>query len=83
GPLVDRQHTGERVWDVNTDGGAHVGLIPDWIEDVRHLGGDPVVDELLHGAQSYLDTWKATRTWDRPADLARSGAASASSSEFS
>ncbi|MFE5256810.1 galactose-binding domain-containing protein [Streptomyces coelicoflavus] len=83
GPLVDRQHTGDRVWDVNTDGGAHVGLIPDWIEDVRHLGGDTVVDELLHGAQSYLDTWNATRTWDRPADLARSGAASAGSSEFS
>ncbi|MGC5345313.1 discoidin domain-containing protein [Streptomyces sp. DT171] len=83
GPLVDRQRTGERVWDVNSDGGAHVGLVPDWIEDVRGLGGDPLVDELLHGAQSYLDTWNATDGWDRPADLARGGAASASSSEFS
>ncbi|MFD5650903.1 discoidin domain-containing protein [Streptomyces sp. NPDC127039] len=83
GPLVDRQRTGERVWDVNTDGGAHVGLIPDWVEDVRRLGGDKLVGELLHGAQSYLDTWNATRGWDRPANLARGGAASASSSEYS
>lgn len=83
GPLVDRQRSGERVWDVNTDGGAHAGLIPDWVEDVRKLGGDHLVDELLSGAQSYLDTWNATKAWDRPENLAKGGSASASSSESS
>ncbi|GAA3388497.1 hypothetical protein GCM10020369_34920 [Cryptosporangium minutisporangium] len=61
GPLVDRQVTGQRTWDVNTDGGAHYGLVPDWIEDVHRLGGDDVLHELLAGAQSYLNTWSRAR----------------------
>ncbi|MDN5894543.1 MAG: discoidin domain-containing protein [Nocardioides sp.] len=82
GPLVDRQVTGERTWDVNVDGGAHYGLIPDWIEDVRHLGGQGIVDELLGGAQSYLDTWVSTRDWSEPLNLARGARPSASSVQW-
>ncbi|MEO6088035.1 MAG: hypothetical protein ABIQ18_33480 [Umezawaea sp.] len=63
GPLVDRQRTGSRVWDFNTDGGAHVGLMPDWVEQVRQLGGDPLVNDLLAGAESYLRTWSGTQRW--------------------
>jgi microsomal dipeptidase-like Zn-dependent dipeptidase len=61
GPLVDRQRTGQRVWDINTDGGAHVGLVPDWVEQVRQLGGDQLVQELLGGAESYLRTWSGAQ----------------------
>ncbi len=63
GPLVDRQRTGERVWDVNTDGGAHIGLLPDWVEQVRQVGGDQLVTDLLGGAESYLRTWSGAQRW--------------------
>lgn len=58
GSVLDRQVTGERVWDVNTDGAAHYGLVPDLLEQIRIAGGD--MNDLMHGAASYLDTWSAT-----------------------
>ncbi|PUA80866.1 hypothetical protein [Nocardioides currus] len=63
GARVDRQTTGQRTWDVNADGVAHYGLVPDWIEDLRLTAGQAIVDDLAGGAQMYLDTWGATRAW--------------------
>ncbi len=61
GAVLDRQVTGQRVWDLNTDGAAHNGMVPDWIEQIRLTdGGQGVVDELAGGAESYLTTWRAT-----------------------
>ncbi|MGP3683403.1 discoidin domain-containing protein [Streptomyces sp. IBSNAI002] len=61
GSLLDRQVTGSRLWDVNTDGGGtHYGLVPDWIEDIRVTGGQDVVDELMQGAEGYLRMWERT-----------------------
>ena len=42
-----RQRSGERVYDINADGIAHYGLYPDWIEDLRMVGGRP--DRPRHG----------------------------------
>ena len=56
--IINRQITGERTWDINTDGAAHYGLLPDWIEDLRLHGGQGLVDDLMSGAESYLNTWK-------------------------
>ncbi|MGP3690688.1 discoidin domain-containing protein [Streptomyces sp. IBSNAI002] len=62
GSVLDRQVTGSRAWDVNTDGGGtHYGLVPDWIEDIRVSGGQDVVDELMRGAEGYLRTWQTSR----------------------
>ncbi|MEW1911833.1 discoidin domain-containing protein [Kitasatospora sp. NPDC085895] len=83
GSVVDRQVTGDRIWDYNKDGMAHDGLVPDWIEQMRLSGGQDVVDDLMHGAQSYLDTWKATEGHRPGTDLAAGRAAAASSSEWS
>ncbi|MFE1828053.1 hypothetical protein [Streptomyces yangpuensis] len=67
GSVLDRQVTGSRVWDVNTDGGgAHYGLVPDWIEDIRVTGGQDVVDELMRGAEGYLRMWERTRGHTTP-----------------
>ncbi|MFF9628320.1 discoidin domain-containing protein [Streptomyces fradiae] len=82
GSLVDRQTTGERTWDVNTDGAAHHGLVPDWLEDVRVTGGQDVVDDLLLGAESYLRTWAASQRHEPAANLAAGAPAAASSSEW-
>ncbi|MDI2130038.1 discoidin domain-containing protein [Yinghuangia seranimata] len=83
GSVIDRQVTGERTWDLNTDGGAHVGLVPDWIEQIRLTpGGQDVVNDLTHGAESYLTTWKATEKHELGVNLAAGRPASASTTEW-
>ncbi|MFF1273188.1 discoidin domain-containing protein [Streptomyces marokkonensis] len=82
GSVLDRQSTGERTWDLNTDGAAHYGLVPDWIEDIRRVGGQDVVDDLFRGAESYLDTWGASERHRAAANLAEGAAATASSAEW-
>lgn len=59
GSVLSRQKTGERTWDVNVDGVAHYGQVPDWVEDLRRVGGQALVDDLMAGAESYLNTWDA------------------------
>ncbi|MDT0472373.1 discoidin domain-containing protein [Streptomyces sp. DSM 41014] len=81
GSVVDRQTSGQRTFDLNTDGAAHVGMIPDWIEDIRRVGGQGVVDDLFRGAESYLGTWGSTEGHRAAADLAKGAAATASSTE--
>ena len=55
---LDQQRSGERVWDINTDGVAHYGLYPDWIEDLRMIAGDQIVEEMARGAEAYLQMWE-------------------------
>ncbi|KRA31032.1 hypothetical protein ASD81_16175 [Nocardioides sp. Root614] len=61
GVLVDRERGGQRVWDINTDGVAHYGLYPDWVEDVRVLAaadGEDFMADMSRGAEAYLQTWE-------------------------
>jgi hypothetical protein len=55
-----RERTGKRTFDLNTDGVAHYGLVPDLIADIR---GQPAGSEarriLFRSAEAYLDTWRA------------------------
>lgn len=55
--FVQRQRTGNRLFDINTEGVAHYGMLPDYIEDIRKVGGDAAVEELMRGADSYLKVW--------------------------
>jgi len=52
------QKRGERTWDYNEVGVAHYGLHPDWIENLRQIGGDEIVDDMAQGAEAYLQTWE-------------------------
>ena len=74
---IDKQRSGQRVYDINVDGVAHYGLFPDWVEDLRHIGGQEVVDDLGRGAEAYLQMWERARR--RAADPlpAREGAGDA------
>lgn len=68
GTRVDRQRTGSRVFDVNVDGTAHYGLIPDWIESLRVAAGpdgDAVVDDLYRAAESYARLWGRVESYRR------------------
>ncbi|MGH3368810.1 MAG: hypothetical protein ACRDPR_02315, partial [Nocardioidaceae bacterium] len=58
GVTVRKQVSGERVYDINVDGVAHYGLYPDWIEDLRKLAGDAIVQDMARGAEAYLLTWE-------------------------
>ncbi|MET9650936.1 discoidin domain-containing protein [Streptomyces sp. NPDC006460] len=82
GSVIDRQTTGQRTWDLNTDGASHYGLVPDWIEDVRLVGGQGVVDDMFRGAESYLDTWGGSEQHRAGVNLAAHAPASASTSEW-
>jgi hypothetical protein len=55
---LDRQRSGQRVFDINEDGVAHYGLYPDWIEDLRKIAGDQIVTEMSRGAEAYLQMWE-------------------------
>ena len=55
---LERQTSGERVFDINTDGVAHYGLYPDWIEDLRMLAGRRIVRDMGRGAEAYLQMWE-------------------------
>ena len=57
GSVIDQQRSGTRVYDVNTDGVDHYGLYPDWIEDLRKVGGQQIVDDMANGAEAYLQMW--------------------------
>jgi len=55
---IYRQRSGVRVFDVNTDGVAHYGLYPDWVEDLRQIAGQQIVDDLARGSEAYLQMWE-------------------------
>ena len=61
GVTVDRNVSGERTWDINTDGVAHYGLYPDWIQDVTNLLGDDgeqFLADMARGPEAYLQMWE-------------------------
>ena len=55
---IDRQRSGERVYDINVDGVAHYGLYPDWVEDLRKIAGDQIVEDMARGPEAYLQMWE-------------------------
>jgi hypothetical protein len=54
----DREKTGERTFDYSTDGVAHYGLYADWFEDLRRRGGDQLAQDMMGGAEAYLEMWE-------------------------
>jgi hypothetical protein len=58
GVTVEQQQSGTRTYDINTDGVAHYGLYPDWIEDLRKLAGDQIVEDMERGPEAYLQMWE-------------------------
>jgi hypothetical protein len=47
-----------RFWDFNQTGASHYGLFLDWIEDLKHVAGPEIVDDLARGAEAYLQMWE-------------------------
>lgn len=50
---------GNRTLDFNTEGLAHIGLLPDFIDDVRRDGvSDAEIEPLFRSAEAYLRMWE-------------------------
>jgi microsomal dipeptidase-like Zn-dependent dipeptidase len=60
GIRFDRQISGNRVFDLNTDGIAHYGLLPDFIEDLRQRAPARTYEAVMNSAEAYLQTWERT-----------------------
>ena len=58
GTEMARSRSGTKTFDINTDGAAHYGMFPDWIEDMRSIAGDEIVDDLAQGPEAYLQMWQ-------------------------
>jgi microsomal dipeptidase-like Zn-dependent dipeptidase len=58
GVQVDRQITGERVFDLNKDGVDHYGLYADWIGDLKHVGGQRIIEDMAGATDAYLESWE-------------------------
>jgi microsomal dipeptidase-like Zn-dependent dipeptidase len=55
-----RERSGERTYDLNIDGVAHYGLVPDLLADMQtQPRGELAMRLLFRSAQAYLDTWSA------------------------
>jgi microsomal dipeptidase-like Zn-dependent dipeptidase len=51
--------TGELAFDYNTLGLAHVGLLPDFVEDLKRVGlSDADLDPLFRSAEAYVAMWE-------------------------
>jgi hypothetical protein len=61
GTTMHQQRSGTMLWNVNRDGAANYGLFPDWAEDLRHLAGDQIVQDMANGAEVYLRMWAEAR----------------------
>jgi microsomal dipeptidase-like Zn-dependent dipeptidase len=57
--MFTRERTGQRTFDLNTDGVAHYGLIADLFADMQHApGGGRALSLLFRSAEAYLETWQ-------------------------
>jgi hypothetical protein len=50
--------TGQRTFDINTDGMAHVGMLPDFLEELKQQGVRPRdLEPLYNSAEGYITLW--------------------------
>ncbi len=56
---LDRSIVGSQSFDFNEDGLAHVGMIPDMVEDLRSQGLTAQLDPLFRSAEAYITMWAA------------------------
>jgi microsomal dipeptidase-like Zn-dependent dipeptidase len=50
--------TGSKTWDYNKDGVAHYGLLPDFLTDLKNLGGDKELESLFKSAEYFAQMWE-------------------------
>ena len=58
-PLTRCEAEPRRDWDINIDGMAHYGLLPDLLQDLRNVGLTEVdLAPLYRSAEDYIQMWE-------------------------
>jgi microsomal dipeptidase-like Zn-dependent dipeptidase len=58
-PPLTPCRTGHRVFDVNVDGVAHYGMMPDFLQDLRNVGVTrDLLTSLFSSAEAYVTLWE-------------------------
>jgi len=74
----DRLRTGDRVFDYNTDGFANVGMLPDFIQDLKQVGlRGSDLEPLFRSAEGYVRMWERIEAGITPPARFRRGDANA------
>lgn len=59
GKKLKRSAAGSKTFDINVDGLAHIGLLPDFIADLQQIGlTEADLDPLLSSAEGYIQMWE-------------------------
>lgn len=58
GLTFEKQVSGNRTFDLNTDGMAHYGLMADHIEDMRNINSERIYEAIMSSAEAYLQMWE-------------------------
>jgi hypothetical protein len=66
---LTREQWGQRIFDLNRDGVANYGMFPDWMQELQTLAGRPILADMFHGAEAYLEMWE--RAYGVPAGSCR------------
>jgi microsomal dipeptidase-like Zn-dependent dipeptidase len=60
GEPLEKSVAGNADFDINVDGFAHYGLLPDFLQDAKNLGLAPAdLAPLFHSAEDYVVMWEA------------------------
>ncbi|HET9104963.1 MAG TPA: Coagulation factor 5/8 type domain-containing protein [Solirubrobacteraceae bacterium] len=65
----NREVWGQRTFDLNTDGVANYGMFADWLQELQQIGGRPLLTDMFHGAEAYLEMWERAYGVPGPACL--------------
>lgn len=58
GVVIDKQKTGNRVFDLNSEGLSHYGMLPDHVQDIREQTSDRIYESVMNSAEAYLQMWQ-------------------------
>jgi len=66
GVVIDKQKTGNRIFDLNNEGLAHYGLVADHIQDIRTHSNSRIYESVMNSAEAYLQMWERAIANDSP-----------------
>lgn len=65
---MDRSIVGKRTFNINDDGVAHIGMLPDFVADLQQIGlSNQDLAPLLNSAEGYIQMWEKAELCKPPA----------------
>ena len=63
GEPMPQSQAGYRMFDINVDGFAHVGMFPDFVAELETIGLQDELEPLFNSAEAYIQLWEAAERW--------------------